>query len=54
MRLVIVTMDTHLSSATAMAAARLSRQHPGLHLEMHAASEYSADPAALARVRAAI
>ncbi|MEN9794672.1 MAG: magnesium chelatase, subunit, partial [Pseudomonadota bacterium] len=54
MRLVIVTMDTHLSSATAMAAARLARQHPGLHLDMHAASEYSADPAALARVKAAI
>ncbi|MGA0186701.1 MAG: magnesium chelatase subunit H [Burkholderiaceae bacterium] len=54
MRLVIVTMDTHLSSATAMAAARLARQYPGLHLDMHAASEYSADPAALARVKAAI
>lgn len=54
MRLVIITMDTHLSSATAMAAGRLARQYPGLHVEMHAASEFSAEPAALKRVHSAI
>jgi magnesium chelatase subunit H len=51
---VIVTMDTHLSSATAMAARRLAKQHPGLVLEIHAASEYSASAEALSAVQAAI
>ena len=52
--MVIVTMDTHLSSATAMAARRLAKQHPGLVLEMHAASEFSASAEALESVRHAI
>ena len=52
--MVIVTMDTHLSSATAMAARSLARRHPGLVLEMHAASEFSASAEALASVQAAI
>jgi magnesium chelatase subunit H len=52
--MVIVTMDTHLSSATAMAARRLARQYPGLVLEMHAASEFCASEEALVAVRAAI
>jgi len=51
---VIVTMDTHLSSATAMAARRLARQHPGLVMEIHAASEFSASAEALTAVQAAI
>ena len=54
MRLVVVTMDTHLSSATAAAAARLAKRHPGLRVEMHAASEYSADAESLRRCREAI
>jgi magnesium chelatase subunit H len=40
-RVVIVTMDTHLATATARARARLVRQMPGLALTMHAASEWS-------------
>jgi magnesium chelatase subunit H len=52
--MVIVTMDTHLSSATAMAARRLAKQHPGLVLEMHAASEFSASAEALVSAQAAI
>ncbi len=54
LRMVVVTMDTHLSSATAMAARRLSTLYPGLVLEMHAASEFSASPEALHRVQEAI
>ena len=42
LRVVIVTMDTHLASATQNAAADLARESPGLRLTMHAASEWSA------------
>ena len=54
LRLVVVTMDTHLASASAVAAARLAKAMPGLKLEMHAASEYASDASALARCREAI
>jgi magnesium chelatase subunit H len=47
MRVVIVTMDTHIASATARARAVLSQEIPGLSLKVHAASEYAADPKAL-------
>lgn len=40
-RVAIVTMDTHLATATARARARLEKQMPGLTLTMHAASEWS-------------
>ncbi len=53
-RVVIVTMDTHLASATGRARAALSRELPGLQLSLHAASEYAASPAALARCKADI
>jgi magnesium chelatase subunit H len=53
-RVVIVTMDTHLASATDRARARLMRELPGLHLTMHAASEWSANTDALERCRADI
>jgi magnesium chelatase subunit H len=46
---VIVTMDTHLASATERARARLRRETPGLNLTLHAASEWSAHPEALER-----
>jgi magnesium chelatase subunit H len=49
MRVVIVTMDTHLSSAAEHARAALARQHPGLTLTLHAASEYSGDESLLQR-----
>ncbi|MEO0576245.1 MAG: magnesium chelatase subunit H [Pseudomonadota bacterium] len=43
LRFVVVTMDTHLASATQHAAADLARECPGLRLVMHAASEFCAD-----------
>jgi magnesium chelatase subunit H len=48
-RFVIVTMDSHLSSATARAAARLKKELPGLSLAIHAADEWGSDPKALQR-----
>jgi magnesium chelatase subunit H len=51
MRVVIVTMDTHLASATARARVALAAEHPGLVLTMHAAAEWSQDAGALARCR---
>ena len=46
-RVVVVTMDSHLGGALARAAAALKRELPNLHLTMHAADEWSGDPAAL-------
>jgi magnesium chelatase subunit H len=48
---VIVTMDSHLSSATGRAASSLARDLPGLTLVMHAADEWGSDPEALQRCR---
>jgi len=48
-RVVIVTMDTHLSSATERARVQLEREIPGLRLSMHAAAEYADSDAALQR-----
>ena len=53
-RIVIVTMDNHLASATDRARATLAAQIPGLSLCMHAAAEWDSDPAALERCRADI
>ena len=52
--IVIVTMDTHLASATERAYRRLLRDFPGLSLRLHAATEWGDDPEALARCRADI
>ncbi|MBM3376074.1 MAG: DUF3479 domain-containing protein, partial [Betaproteobacteria bacterium] len=54
LRIVVVTMDTHLATATATAAKRLAKSLPGVRLEMHAASEYAARPEALKACREAI
>jgi magnesium chelatase subunit H len=54
LRFVLVTMDSHLSSACERARAQLVRQMPGLHMSQHAASEFSADAEALERCRADI
>jgi magnesium chelatase subunit H len=51
-RVAIVTMDTHLASATERARRTLSRELPGLTITLHAATEWSGDPAKLARLRA--
>jgi magnesium chelatase subunit H len=53
-RFVIVTMDSHLSSATARVAQRLAKEMPGLSLDMHAADKWGSDPAALQRCRSDI
>ena len=54
MRVVIVTMDSHLASATERASRTLGRSMPGLELTVHAAAEWGDDPAALARCQADI
>ncbi len=54
LRFVIVTMDSHLSSATLRARDRLVRDYPGLALEIHAADEWGTNPAALERCKEAI
>lgn len=54
LRLVLVTMDTHLASACERARAQLVRQLPGLQMSLHAASEFAADAEALARCTADI
>jgi magnesium chelatase subunit H len=53
-RVVIVTMDSHLSSAAARAFGLLKRDYPGIELTVHAADEWGADDAALARCNADI
>ena len=53
-RVVIVTMDTHLASSTQRVHAALLRDIPGLQLAMHAASEYAGNDAAIARCKADI
>ena len=53
-RVAIVTMDTHLASATDRARLALLREMPGLQLSMHAASEYASNETALARCKSDI
>ena len=53
-RVCIVTMDTHMASATERARPRLERDYPGLVLTLHAAAEYAGDEHAISRVRADI
>ena len=54
MRVVVVTMDSHLSGATARAHKTLAKSLPGLDLIVHAADEWGDDPAALERCKADI
>jgi magnesium chelatase subunit H len=49
MRVVLVTMDSHLASAAARAQRTLSRAMPGLLLSVHSAAEWGDDPAAMQR-----
>ena len=49
LRFVLITMDSHLSSAAERARVALVRHMPGLQMDLHAASEWAADPNALAR-----
>jgi len=50
-RVVIVTMDSHLSGAAERAADSLRPEIPGLRLIVHSADEWASDPEALARCR---
>ena len=54
LRAVIVSLDSHLASAAERALGRLRADLPGLTLSVHAASEWSGDPASLARCHADI
>ncbi|MDT7950602.1 MAG: DUF3479 domain-containing protein, partial [Acetobacteraceae bacterium] len=47
-RVVVVTMDSHLSGAASRAETMLRRELPGLSLAVHAADEWGSDPHALA------
>ena len=49
MRVVIVTLDNHLSNAAGRVSAGLSRQYPGLQLSIHAASSFASQPDSLAK-----
>jgi magnesium chelatase subunit H len=53
-RVVLVTMDSHLGGSVARAQAALQRDLPGLELVMHAADEWTSDPTALESCKAAI
>jgi len=53
-RVVIVTMDSHLSSAIDRAQHRMAREMPGLVLSVHTAAHWGADDEALARCRSDI
>jgi len=53
-RVVIVTMDTHLASSVQRVHSALKRDYPGLTLSLHAASEYAGNEQLIARCRADI
>ncbi len=53
-RVVVVTMDSHLAGAAARAEGALRAEMPGLTLVVHAADEWIGDPEALERCRADI
>ena len=50
-RVVLVTMDSHLSGAAMRAANTLKKEIPGLQLLIHAADEWGSDDAALTQCR---
>ena len=50
-KVVIVTMDTHLASSVNRACHALGREFPGLSLSLHAASEYAGNEALIARCK---
>ena len=54
LRVVLVTLDNHVSGAWSRAAMQLSSQAPSLSVSSHAATEWDRDPAALDATRAAI
>ncbi|GAK32654.1 magnesium-chelatase subunit H [alpha proteobacterium Q-1] len=53
-RMVIITLDSHLSASAERAAARLQTICPGFSLSLHAAVDWAHSPAALERCKAAV
>jgi magnesium chelatase subunit H len=53
-RVVLLTLDSHMASAVERAQHSLLKELPGLRLSLHAAAEWDDDPAALARCHADI
>jgi magnesium chelatase subunit H len=53
-KVVIVTMDTHLAGSVNRACHTLGREFPGMSLSLHAASEYAGNEALIARCKADI
>ncbi len=53
-KVVIVTLDRHLSGACERAEARLRTEMPGLTLSIHAASDWATNPMALEECKAAV
>ncbi|MEM7056019.1 MAG: magnesium chelatase subunit H [Pseudomonadota bacterium] len=53
-RVVIVTLDSHLAAPVASAQKSLQRDIPGLRLDLHAAAEWSSSPATLTACKADI
>jgi len=53
-RVCVVSMDTHLASASARGLPKLMREYPGLQLSLHAASEYAGNERLVAKVKADI
>ncbi len=51
-RVVLVTMDSHLASAAQRAGRKLAALMPGLHFGVHSADEWGNDDQALARCKA--
>ncbi len=54
LNLAIITMDSHLAGALAVAEAKLKTQWPGLHIELHSADQFGSDKTALAACHEAI
>ncbi|RCL47114.1 MAG: magnesium chelatase subunit H [Halieaceae bacterium] len=54
LRVVLVTLDNHVSGAWSRAADTLSKQVPALYVSAHAATEWDRDPAALNSTLSAI
>ena len=50
-RVVIVTLDNHLSGAAERAAAQLAREGSGISIAFHAAADWERNPASLERAR---
>ncbi len=53
-RVVLISLDSHMAGAVDRARASLRRKIPGLNLAFHAACDFARDPAALARCKADI